>query len=626
MRKTLLFAILLFIIFSCSDKKIPQSNNQKEIISIYNKIDRLNKLDNDSLKNYSKKIIKLSQNETNEYKAIASVAKSMVDTQFGLYDLTIKNCNETILLLKNVKNDTIKAKNYLSLALCKNYTGDLMQSLNYNFKSLRLYENSKNKNGMAIANNKISDVYFIKNDFENSIKFLKKTLDILKNEPENPVRLSTYHSLANIYGMSGKFDEALKIDDSCLKIAKKLNSNKIKVLFLDNKANCFMYSNRLDSAQIYFEKCLVLDKEIGNPKQIADNYSNQAILASMQNNFPKAEKFALESVAILKGVKNKTNLLNSYQSLSDIYEKQGKLKEALAIKNDFFKTYKSLIDEKKESATVEFQQIYESEKKEKQIIQHQADVKQKNNQLIIASILALGFLIIGYLFYRQQKLKNVQQEQEFKLKSAISKIETQNKLQDQRLSISRDLHDNIGAQLTFIISSVDSVKYGFDITYEKLDNKLTNISSFAKETIVELRDTIWAMNSNEISFEDLEGRIHNFIEKAKEATGDVTFSFEIDEYLKVKKLSSVEGMNVYRTIQEAINNSLKYAKATSIKIKVVKENNQTKITILDDGIGFNEAEINYGNGLNNIKKRIEEIGGKLNIFSSEKGTSIEVLI
>ena len=90
-------------------------------------------------------------------------------------------------------------------------------------------------------------------------------------------------------------------------------------------------------------------------------------------------------------------------------------------------------------------------------------------------------------------------------------------MQEQRLNISRDLHDNIGAQLTFIISSVDNIKYAFDITNEKLDSKLNNISSFAKDTIVELRDTIWAMNSNEISFEDLEIRINNYIEKAKEA-------------------------------------------------------------------------------------------------------------
>ena len=72
------------------------------------------------------------------------------------------------------------------------------------------------------------------------------------------------------------------------------------------------------------------------------------------------------------------------------------------------------------------------------------------------------------MFYNQQKLKNRQLQKENELKDALIKIETQNRLQEQRLRISRDLHDNIGAQLTFIISSIDYLKYGFEIKNEKL--------------------------------------------------------------------------------------------------------------------------------------------------------------
>ncbi|HCY83071.1 MAG TPA: two-component sensor histidine kinase, partial [Xanthomarina gelatinilytica] len=104
-------------------------------------------------------------------------------------------------------------------------------------------------------------------------------------------------------------------------------------------------------------------------------------------------------------------------------------------------------------------------------------------------------------------------KKETELKEALIKIETQNKLQDQRLRISRDLHDNIGAQLTFIISSLDNLKYGFKLP-DNLNDKLKYISEFTSSTIYELRDTIWAMNKSEISFEDLQSRISNFIEKA----------------------------------------------------------------------------------------------------------------
>mgnify|MGYP000315454022 CR=1 FL=1 len=106
-------------------------------------------------------------------------------------------------------------------------------------------------------------------------------------------------------------------------------------------------------------------------------------------------------------------------------------------------------------------------------------------------------------------------QKEIDLKAALATIKTQNRLQEQRLRISRDLHDNVGSQLTFIISSLDNLKYVTKDTNTKLKEKLSNISSFTSDTIYQLRDTIWAMNKNEISIEDLHTRILSFIEKAK---------------------------------------------------------------------------------------------------------------
>ena len=229
------------------------------------------------------------------------------------------------------------------------------------------------------------------------------------------------------------------------------------------------------------------------------------------------------------------------------------------------------------------------------------------------------------MFFRQQKLKNKQQEHEFELKNAIAKIETQNKLQEQRLSISRDLHDNIGAQLTFIISSVENLKFGFPNIDEKISNHLTKISSFTKDTIVELRDTIWAMNSNDIDLIDLRSRLLNFIEKAQ-TSSNVNFKFNIDESLNQKKISSLQGINIYRVIQEAVNNAVKHAKATKIDIETFAKENELTFEIKDNGIGFNSEEVVHGNGLYNMKKRIEEIGGNFNLSSNENGTKITITI
>jgi len=237
--------------------------------------------------------------------------------------------------------------------------------------------------------------------------------------------------------------------------------------------------------------------------------------------------------------------------------------------------------------------------------------------------LAFFIGLIGFLIYRQQKIKNRQQEQEFKLRSAIVQIESQNELQQQRLTISRDLHDNIGAQLTFIISSVDNIKYAFDIQNPNLESKLANISNFTKDTISELRDTIWAMNYTEITIEELQSRILNFIEKAKDAKESIDFKFHIEAGLSELKLSAVVGMNCYRTIQEAINNAIKYAEASEVVIEVNKHEDKIRIAIRDNGIGFDIDTLEKGNGLRNIQKRVEDIGGVLTVDSViHQGTSV----
>ena len=234
---------------------------------------------------------------------------------------------------------------------------------------------------------------------------------------------------------------------------------------------------------------------------------------------------------------------------------------------------------------------------------------------------------MGFLIYRQQRLKNRQQLQQHELLTAIDKIETQNKLQQQRLTISRDLHDNIGSQLTFVISSIDNLRYVFKIQDPILEDKLIAIGNFTRETIIELRDTIWAMNHSEISLDDLRGRICNFIEKAKKARGDINFDFIADENLQKFSFSAVSGMNVYRSIQEALNNAIKYSGAKNISVKIVNCINEVKIMVNDDGFGFDLKTVNQGNGLRNIESRINSIGGSSSVETSKgNGSKITMIV
>lgn len=634
MKQFVIILSLLLLVFSCNKEQKTKSEilskNQKEIINCYNDINIIAEMPSDSILIIVNKTTLLSSNEANEYKAMALALKGIYYAHIASYEISKKQFENGLKLLNGSKADTIKAFLSNGIGNVLKNTGEYTKSFHYLFQALKIYEKVQDKEGICQANMAIGEVYFQKGNVALAKEHLLLAIKALQKNKSNPNYLSAAHLLANVYGESGDFQNALKIDNQGIRITDSIHNKKIKSSFLDNKANCFLFSNQLDSAYYYFDKCLKTDIEVGNKKQIADSYSNLGMFYVFKKEYKTAEKFALKSISLLNEIDAKPNLEKAYSILIEIYENQHDLNQIVKTQKAYLQNYKMLIDQKKEAALAEFKVVYETQKKEQlltknklKLLQVENDNNRKNNTIIILFILVLFIAILGFLLYKQQKIKQSQQEQEFLLKSAIAQIETQSKLNEQRLSISRDLHDNIGAQLTFIISSIDTIKMAFDITNDKLDKKLSSISNFTQATVIELRDTIWAMNNSEIGFEDLISRIYNFIENAKIATENIAFSFHIEEGLSHKKLTSVEGMNCYRTLQEAINNALKYANASQISIEIIAVLGKTKIIIKDNGIGFNPETVAKGNGLKNMQKRMKSIDGNIEIHSNTSyGTTV----
>src|SRR5690606_12394398 len=184
--------------------------------------------------------------------------------------------------------------------------------------------------------------------------------------------------------------------------------------------------------------------------------------------------------------------------------------------------------------------------------------KTKERNLVVL-FCVIGMLIL-ILFFTNQRLKSKRLRTEVELKAAMLQIESQNQLQKQRIEISRNLHDTLGAQLTFIVSAIDNLKI-FDLSKEKLVIKYDQLSDFTRTAIIELRDTIWAMNKEQITFEDLKGRVSNFVLQAKASVPLTRFSFTFPQESSYA-FRSKNGIEIFRIIQEAVHNAIKHAEAS----------------------------------------------------------------
>ena len=544
----------------------------------------------------------------------------------GNYEIAKQNYLVAKQIRKKLKNFNGVNKINANLASIYLNTSDYKKAMSVSLETLNYFESIGDLKNMYIIKSTIGEIYHKLNNYPKAIQYYNEAISYNEKNKLYTLLCASYLNLGNAYKEIKDFKKAEYNYSKGFTNCNLVGNLKANAILKQNLGIIKSYQDSSALAKKLFKE----SENLNRNDHFTIDKANLKI--SIVRELIKDKKYS-EALIHLKKIKytfkkenSKVDLLNVYKFLIPVYANLNKPDSVSFALDNYLFLKESETQSTVLKQTAELETKYQTTKKEKQIIQQQAEAKQKNTYLIGLSVLALLISLVGFLIYKQQKQKNQQQEQEFALKSAIEKIESQNKLQEQRLSISRDLHDNIGAQLTFIISSVDNVKYAFDITNPKLDNKLTNISSFAQETILELRDTIWAMNSDQISYEDLEVRINNFLEKAKEAKEEISFSFAIEESLKTQKLSSVQGMNMYRTIQEAINNSFKYAQADVISVNIRPNGNQTAIVIKDNGKGFDVQSIEKGNGLNNMKKRIEEIGGKLALSSDDDGTIIEILI
>ncbi|MEZ4791986.1 MAG: tetratricopeptide repeat protein [Gelidibacter sp.] len=641
-------ATLILVLFCCTNATYSQNldsllNVAKQSQNDSIKIRMYNRVGSAYIFSDTKKALEI----INEGKRLANEKKfhfglnELINTH-GIYmDVTGKSDSANYYFTKalqmsrqhNFKNIEVMCVNNLGMFNWNRSHFD--KALKYFFEALKMNdENGSEKQSASYLNN-IGLIYQEMNLYAKALEYHQKSLAIREKynlKEELAVSLNNIGiDLKNL----GRFDEAIATFDKGAKIAKETQNLVDYYRILDNLASAYQTIGNTDKAIENY--LLVLEKPEdfeADEKGGIHIYANLASLYNGLNDPQKGLFYANKGFEVIKKfphIENSAgelylNAAESHYMLNDFTKARAMTQKFIAIKDTIF-------SEKNAQAVADLEIKYDTEKKEKQILIQRAELAektltiQKRNYQVYGLIgLALILGIIGYLFYNQQKLKNKQLLKENELKDALIKIETQNKLQEQRLRISRDLHDNIGAQLTFIISSIDNLKYGFDIKDEKLTKKLDTISDFTSSTIYELRDTIWAMNKSEITFEDLQIRISNYIDKAHLSDDKIEFSFKVDDNVDAsKKFSSVEGMNIHRIVQEAIHNSLKHANPKQIGVDVTQQLHNLQFTVSDDGKGFDLADVKKGSGLNNMQKRAQDIGGQL-FVESKLGEGTKVVI
>lgn len=543
--------------------------------------------------------------------------------------------------------------------------GDLEESKKLYLRSLEIRGEIKDSLGMAKSYNALGFIHQRKYETDSALSYFLKALPIFKKADAQLNAAAVLNNLGVIYQNLPDYQKAKVAYEESIAIREQLGDFRSAIGSYNNLGTVYKYLGEYDLAESYFEKAIEKSVEFEDPMNQAISYRIYSMFLLEKGDLDNLEEIARKGLIVARQVNTQYEVAALETALGSALNAQGRYKEAKPLllsaaanfqqqdseedvlfpyfelisvyaymgvpdssrffSNLYQQTLRTKVEKESKEIVAELETKYQTELKDLQIAEQQLSIRNKNIQLYGSLILALALGIVGYLLYSQQKLKNRQLQQEGDLKAALAQIEIQNKLQEQRMLISRDLHDNIGAQLTFIISAIENLKY-FEPIKEQLTQRYDTIANFTKQTITELRDTIWAMNNGSVSWEELSLRIKDYVQKAEQSATGITFDYEIHERIDPAAiLPSTESIQILRIVQEAIQNAIKYSEADQVEIKIDSTGKELLVNIHDNGKGFIESEIKPGNGLYNMRKRAEELRGSLEI-QSEVGSGTSILL
>jgi len=503
-----------------------------------------------------------------------------------------------------------EAKTLNILAIIYYLMGNYEKSTEFNIQSFKIFEEQKNYDELANAYGEYG--YQMKRrELQKANQYMLKGIQIAEKNKVSKVTIAKlYDNFGVIKEMEDKLDSALILYNKALKIKYELNDSAGIPFSLNKIANAKALQGKFKEAyKILNQSDKFRKKEAGDFGK-ADNLAYYGDFFSMEGKIDSAIKYYQSSLDL--SLKNGYTFLVEYcyRQLSDLYEKKFDFKNAFLN----FKKYSSYKDSISNVATnqriAELELAFEISEKDKLIAQQQVQLKQRAILFIsVGTTLLFLFLgMIGLYAYQVQKRKIIAKEME--LTKRLSVEESNRKIAETKLNISRELHDNIGSQLTLIISSLDNLKSL--IKENPVKDKINDTTDFARLTLTELRNTVWAMKNETGTLSDLILKIRDYLNRIKASIENISVNIQT-ETQKDYKLSSTQLINLFRIFQECLQNVIKHSKADEVKIVFSDCENGFTMKVCDNGKGIQNSDVLESSGLSFLKLRAEESNGKFYI-------------
>ena len=542
-----------------------------------------------------------------------------------------RKLNQWILSLAQEKNDSLHmAKGHNNLGNSYNVAGNYDSAFSHYLKSTEIFEKINNHQHLHIIYMNIANVLHYLSQYDKAIEFGHKSIRQSKKVNDSLTLSSALINMASVFSSKHQFDSAIAIMKMALPICERTGDQYSLAAGYITLGNAYSKLQQYQKAIEAFTKSLKVSEVINYGGGMAIAYNGLAMSYFEMKSYAQADYYATKSLDLIEE-SNSTDLLQLYKLSADIKAHRQDFSTAYEHLLKYVDLNDSLTGFKTRQYVTELEQKYQAAEKNKQLLQNQllleesADkIKWKNFWLLVSVIVVLLSSALAFIYYRfyrqkqklhQKELLSLRQQQE--LERLKAGLEGQ---QQERKRIASEMHDDLGSGLTSILFMTDGIANDAN----KAPENIPKIGEAAREVMSNMNEIIWSMNTENDSLEDLIAYIrHNSVELL--AKMNLSYKFIVPEQIPDTIISGIQRRNIYLVVKEALHNIIKHANAEEVQICFSFSEN-LELEISDDGKGINKEMNNkFGNGLQNMRRRMESIGGTWCV-SNNGGTHIHITL
>jgi signal transduction histidine kinase/AraC-like DNA-binding protein len=191
-------------------------------------------------------------------------------------------------------------------------------------------------------------------------------------------------------------------------------------------------------------------------------------------------------------------------------------------------------------------------------------------------------------------------------------------LQIERVRIARDIHDDLGAQLTQLLL-MGEVAQREQLADSPASGQFAQICDRARELAQALDEVVWAVNSRRDTVHDFVSYVCKYAQMFLQPT-NIRCRLDVESEMPATLFELPVRRNLFLAVKEALNNAAKHSQAEELHLRIYRRDQKLSVIVEDDGVGFDlTLAVETGNGLTNMVQRMNEIGGTCEVYSKPEG-------